>query len=70
MHKTDLNERIKAMKKVLFIITICSIVVIGGILTTYMYLNYADYITYQNGIFVNREGIDLYEATDHLYQSL
>jgi len=58
------------MKKVLFIITICSIVVIGGILTTYMYRNYADYITYQNGIFVDREGIDSYETANYLYQRL
>lgn len=58
------------MKRVWVILTLCCVVIIGGIITTYLYLNYADYITYQNGIFVNGEGNDSYEATDYLYKSL
>ncbi|MDF2612837.1 MAG: hypothetical protein K0S71_623 [Clostridia bacterium] len=70
MHEMDLNGRIEVMKKAIFIITICSLIVIGGILTTYMYLNYADYITYQNGIFVSKEGVSLYETANCLYKSI
>ena len=44
----------KIMKRVILIITICSILVIGGIITTHIIKNYPNYGTYQNGIFVSR----------------
>ena len=58
------------MKKALLVITICSILVAGGIVTTYMYLHYADCSTYQNGIFVGREVTQFYEAANGLYKGV
>ncbi len=58
------------MKKILFILTACGILVIGGLITSYIYFNYTDYITYQNGIFVSKEVDNCNEATSCLYQTL
>ncbi len=55
------------MKKVLFIITVCGVLALGGIITSYFYFHYTDYVTYQNGIFVSKEVGSSDAAADDLY---
>lgn len=58
------------MRKALVVLTICSVLVLGGLVTTYIYLNYTARGTYENGIFVNKEVKDLYETDYCLHQTV
>ena len=58
------------MKKALFILTVCGVLIIGGLITRYIYFNYTEYATYQNGIFVSREAGNDHEAASGVYQTI
>lgn len=58
------------MKKMIFFLVLCGVLVAGGITATYAYLHYTDCSTYQNGIFVSRDVNGADETADCLYKSL
>ncbi|WP_171903739.1 hypothetical protein [Cellulosilyticum sp. I15G10I2] len=58
------------MKKALFILTVCGVLILGGLITKYIYLNFTEYATYQNGIFVMKEEGNINETARYLYKTL
>lgn len=55
------------MKKFVLLVTFCTLIIIGGMITTYIYMSMQDHMVYKNSLFVSKEVSPLYGDTSYLY---